>query len=137
MKILPEYYAQAYYDLISQTKNGIGKNKITTNFINLLNKNNAFKDSNKIVNSLESLINRKEGVVKAQLFSAYDIQDNIKLVKKVENLIKTKYSCQNVVFDFKINKDLISGIVIKTNNETINLSLKNQIINLKHKLKEI
>lgn len=136
-KISPAHYAQAYYELMNQAKSDSQREKITLDFIKTLSRNNVLKDCNLIISNLEEISDRKDGVVKAVIISAFEIQNNKKIISEIENLIKKQCDCKKVNFKFEVNKSLISGLVIKTKNETFDLSLKNQIINLKHKLKEI
>lgn len=137
MKIAPIHYAKAYFELMNQATDAKKRTKITNNFVKFLSKNNVLKNSNQIVANLKDLVNQTNQTIEAKIISAHDIKNDKKLITEIEKILKKHYDCKRVEFSFAIDENLISGVLIKTKNETINLSLKNQIINLKHKLKEI
>ena len=131
MKASAAQYAKTLYELAS------GKNKseidsITASFANLLAKNNRLKMAPAIIEKFGNIWNRENGILEAEVESAYPLNDEIS--GKITKEIKEKYGAKEVILNNKINKDIKGGIIIKIGDEVIDSSVKKQLKMLKQAL---
>ena len=131
MKASATQYAKTLYELAS------GKNKseidsIATSFAKLLAKNNRLKMTPAIIEKFGNIWNRANGILEADVESAYPLNDEIS--GKITKEIKEKYGAKEVILNNKINKDIKGGIIIKIRDEVIDGSVKKQLKMLKQAL---
>ena len=131
MKASAAQYAKTLYELAS------GKNKseidsIATSFAKLLAKNNRLKMTPAIIEKFGNIWNRENGILEADVESAYPLNDEIS--GKITKEIKEKYGAKEVILNNKINKDIKGGIIIKIGDEVIDRSVKKQLKMLKQAL---
>ena len=131
MKASAAQYAKTLYELAS------GKNKseidsIATSFAKLLAKNNRLKMTPAIIEKFGNIWNRENGILEADVESAYPLNDEIS--GKITKEIKEKYGAKEVILNNKINKDIKGGIIIKIGDEVIDGSVKKQLEMLKQAL---
>ena len=131
MKASATQYAKTLYELAS------GKNKseidgVVADFIKLLAKNNQLKMMSAIIEKFGNIWNRENGILEAEVESAYPLNDEIS--GKITKEIKEKYGAKEVILNNKINKDIKGGIIIKIGDEVIDSSVKKQLKMLKQAL---
>ena len=131
MKASAAQYAKTLYELAS------GKNKseidsIAASFAKLLAKNNRLKMAPAIIEKFGNIWNRENGILEAEVESAYPLNDEIS--GKITKEIKEKYGAKEVILNNKINKDIKGGIIIKIGDEVIDSSVKKQLKMLKQAL---
>jgi len=131
MKASAAQYAKTLYELAS------GKNKseidsIAASFAKLLAKNNRLKMAPAIIEKFGNIWNRENGILEADVESAYPLNDEIS--GKITKEIKEKYGAKEVILNNKINKDIKGGIIIKIGDEVIDRSVKKQLKMLKQAL---
>ena len=131
MKASAAQYAKTLYELAS------GKNKseidsIAASFAKLLAKNNLLKMAPAIIEKFGNIWNRENGILEADVESAYPLNDEIS--GKITKEIKEKYGAKEVILNNKINKDIKGGIIIKIGDEVIDSSVKKQLKMLKQAL---
>jgi len=131
MKASAAQYAKTLYELAS------GKNKseidsIAASFAKLLAKNNRLKMAPAIIEKFGNIWNRENGILEADVESAYPLNDEIS--GKITKEIKEKYGAKEVILNNKINKDIKGGIIIKIGDEVIDSSVKKQLKMLKQAL---
>ncbi len=88
-----------------------------------------------IVTSLEKIINKEEGVVKAKVLSARKLDHDIK-TKIIQDLEK-RYGAKKIILEEEINEKLLGGVKIEIGDEVIDLTLKNKINKLQEHLTRI
>ena len=131
MKASAAQYANTLYELAS------GKNKseidsIAASFAKLLAKNNRLKMAPAIIEKFGNIWNRENGILEADIESAYLLNDEIS--GKITKEIKEKYGAKEVILNNKINEDIKGGIIIKIGDEVIDGSIKKQLKMLKQTL---
>ena len=131
MKASAAQYAKTLYELAS------GKNKseidsIAAGFARLLAKNNRLKMAPAIIEKFGNIWNRENGILEADVESAYPLNDETS--GKITKEIKEKYGAKEVILNNKINKDIKGGIIIKIRDEVIDSSVKKQLKMLKQAL---
>ena len=131
MKASAAQYAKTLYELAS------GKNKseidsIAASFAKLLAKNSRLKMAPAIIEKFGNIWNRENGILEADVESAYPLNDEIS--GKITKEIKEKYGAKEVILNNKINKDIKGGIIIKIGDEVIDRSVKKQLKMLKQAL---
>ena len=131
MKASAAQYAKTLYELAS------GKDKseidsIAASFAKLLAKNNRLKMAPAIIEKFGNIWNRENGILEAEVESAYPLNDEIS--GKITKEIKEKYGAKEVILNNKINKDIKGGIIIKIGDEVIDGSVKKQLEMLKQAL---
>ena len=131
MKASAAQYAKTLYELAS------GKNKseidsIAASFAKLLAKNNRLKMAPAIIEKFGNIWNRENGILEADVESAYPLNDEAS--GKITKEIKEKYGAKEVILNNKINKDIKGGIIIKIGDEVIDGSVKKQLEMLKQAL---
>ena len=131
MKASAAQYAKTLYELAS------GKDKseidsIAASFAKLLAKNNRLKMAPAIIEKFGNIWNRENGILEADVESAYPLNDEIS--GKITKEIKEKYGAKEVILNNKINKDIKGGIIIKIGDEVIDGSVKKQLKMLKQAL---
>ena len=131
MKASAAQYAKTLYELAS------GKDKseidsIAASFAKLLAKNNRLKMAPAIIEKFGNIWNRENGILEADVESAYPLNDEIS--DKITKEIKEKYGAKEVILNNKINKDIKGGIIIKIGDEVTDSSVKKQLKMLKQAL---
>ena len=131
MKASAAQYAKTLYELAS------GKDKseidsIAASFAKLLAKNNRLKMAPAIIEKFGNIWNRENGILEADVESAYPLNDEAS--GKITKEIKEKYGAKEVILNNKINKDIKGGIIIKIGDEVTDSSVKKQLKMLKQAL---
>jgi F-type H+-transporting ATPase subunit delta len=131
MKLTNKKYAQALFESVDG-KNEKEINVVLKNFTDLLIKNNALAKINKIIEEFNAIWNKKNKIVKATITTAQEIDKSIS--QSLEDYIKKLSGAEKLEVENKINKDLISGTIIKYGDRILDNSLKTKINNLKIKM---
>jgi len=101
-------------------------------FLFVIIDHNRFSLFKEIYDEYESLILNDNNVVKAQVFSACELND--KLMNEVITALEFKYKDKKIEVENIINPELIGGLRVLVNNESVDLSLKNSLTKLKESL---
>lgn len=135
MKIKPKIYAKLLLESIDHPD----RKSLVANFWQLLQKNKQYKDLPKILDELENLFAKKNGLVIAY------IESGVELAKPEVESIKQRlldfsplrgeagWGDKSVIVKTKTNPSL-HGIIAKIGDQTIDLSIENKIQKLKAKL---
>lgn len=101
---------------------------LTVNFLSLLAENNRLNILDDILFSFKDDINKLQNIVPAVITSVIelDLEQKKKLVEKLQNKIKAE-----ITPEFRLDKAILGGLVIKINDTVIDLSIKKKIENLK------
>lgn len=121
MKYKAKKYAEALAGAI--TKPGADADKISKNFLKLLEKNGDMKKAKEILALAESLFIKKTGRRKVVVETAR------KMKAKQKDLVESLAHKGDIVEE-KINPDLLAGIKIIINDEQLDLSMQRKINNL-------
>jgi len=100
-------YAQALFELLENQGKEENKEKIITEFVNLLKRKKLLSKSKRILAKLEKIYNQKKGIVPVTLLSAYPLNEEEK--RRVKEIINQELPGQKVELKEKIDKNLKGG----------------------------
>lgn len=100
---------------------------LVINFLKLLTDKNKFSIFDDVLEAYNKLIDSIDNIKRISVTSAVTMPDDAKnrLKQKLEEKLKA-----NVVLDLNINKDIIAGLVIKIDDNIIDMSLKHKLEDL-------
>jgi F0F1-type ATP synthase delta subunit len=136
MKIKPKIYAKLLLESIDHPD----RQKLVANFWQLLQKNKQQKELPKILDELENLFAKKNGLIIA------NIESGVELAKPEVESIKQRlldssplrgeagWGGKTIIVKSKVNSSL-HGIIAKIGDQTIDLTLENKIGCLRKQLK--
>ena len=128
MKTSPKKYAKLLLELVHDKNEAEVKNFIDK-FVKLLAHKNELKNSQKIIKIFTELWNKKQNIIEVEITTARKI--NSDTTKHIEKFIKERTKAREIKLENKINKDLISGAIIKYGDRILDNSLKTKINDLK------
>jgi F0F1-type ATP synthase delta subunit len=123
MKIKPKIYAEM---LIKSIKDGNVKD-IAKKFWYMLQKNKQYRDLPNILDILEAESAKAEGKILAKVYSEQTLTEELE--KEISNKLKAKLN-QDILIK-NILKANVSGIIVKVDEQIIDLSLESKISNLR------
>ena len=107
-------------------------NELSSTFLKVLSKNKRFQKTVDIISQFKNINAQKRGDVLADITSAEKLsneqQDNIK--EQVRTILGDKLS-----LSYKVDKQIIGGLIIKVGSKMIDTSLSNKINKLKIAMK--
>ncbi len=131
MKITNKKYAQALFELVyNKDKKEI--DMVLNNFIDFLIKKNHLVKIDKIIKEFNKIWDKNNGIVNATIITAQELDQ--KTEQSLQNYIKKISAAQRLKLKKIINKDLISGVIIKYGDRILDESLKTKLDNLKIKM---
>lgn len=101
------------------------------NFLKLLVENSRFNIFNEVLSVYSDKLDELDNITKVKVVSAIEINDFIKarLIEKLEYKLSKK-----VVIDYRINPEIIAGLIIEVNDKTIDTSIKTKLNSIKKQL---
>ena len=123
-KISPKNIAEAIYDA-TEGKSGAKLDEALKNSIRVLEKKRMFWKSKEVLNALQEIIDKKEGIVRMKATTALKIGHTEQ--KKLENEIKEKYKAQSIVSEFFEKPELLGGIRVEVGDEILDATYKNKL----------
>lgn len=108
-------------------------NQTTLNFLLLVIDNKRFNLLSDIQNELIKIVNNEKGIVTAELFSAYELDNSVlnELKLKLENMYQGN---KKVTIEHKIEPDLIGGLKVKIDDLLFDGSIKGRLAELKRRI---
>lgn len=116
--------AQAIHES-SKGKSDEDLNFLIKNTIDLINKKRMLGQTDKILSTLEKIIDKEEGITRAKIYSRSKISNQ--KIKEVEEFIRKKYKSEKVILTNIENPKLLGGIKIEIENEILDATLSNKI----------
>jgi F-type H+-transporting ATPase subunit delta len=113
--------------LLERTK----PSKTTSNFLRILLRNGRLSDLTNINDKFVSVLEERSGSVVANVSSARELSDSQQKELKI-NL--EKITGKQIKLDFKVDPDLIGGVVTRIGSTIYDSSVKTQLENLKEEL---
>ena len=101
------------------------------NIMNLLADNKRLALLETVLYCYEKLYEQKNDIAKISIISATEVNSNLK--KRLENVL-TQKTGKNIIPEYQIKEDIISGIIIKINDTIIDLSLAKKIENMERQI---
>ena len=118
--------------------NGLSKkfnfNPILNKFLNFLVSKRRLFYLDKILKDFVSYCSLKRGELDAKLISAKELKDDE--VEKIKKDLFAKFGSK-INLDYKVDKDLISGLIIQVGSIMIDNSMKNKLKQIKSKMIEV
>lgn len=126
MKLRPKHYAISLYESLQ----GVSKKEIETilrNFVVLLYKNADIKFFNEIINEFTHYYNKVNNISDITVTTAFELsKDDMILVETIVKDILNK----NIASNFKQDKNVLGGFVVKSEDVRIDASVKGQLESL-------
>lgn len=123
--------AYAIYES-SKGKDEEALNEILNNTVLFLNKNYLINKKEELLLSLEKIIDKENGVIKANITSSSKIKE--KQRDNIINFLKKKYKDKQIILVEKEDSKLLGGIRIQIEDEVTDLTIKNQLNQLENYL---
>jgi F-type H+-transporting ATPase subunit delta len=105
--------------------------KTTSNFLRILLRNSRLTEISEINEKFASVLDERSGLVSAEVTSARSLSDAEK--SELQASI-AKMTGKQVNFNFKIDENIIGGVVTRVGSTIYDNSVKTQLENLKHQL---
>lgn len=124
MQYTSKQYSQALWEL-TEKKSPKERKVILDNFIKLLKKQKDFRKIDFIEKEFEGIYLAKKNLLKAEITSSYPLSKIS--IAKIKKFISSFFShkINLITLSYKINKDLIGGFQIKTEDNLIDASTQN------------
>lgn len=132
MKLSAKQYAKTLYE-ITKDKSQSEIDEIIDNFVKFLVSNNQTKMAEKIIDRFKEISNEKEEIVEAEVTSREKLGQD--LVDKLSSFVKEKYKAKKVIFDNKIDENILGGVIIRVKDEVLDGSVRHQLKNMETILK--
>ena len=110
----------------------IHSNKLTSNFIKTISRNRRFANLPNIINRFFNINSEKRGEVQANITSADELSETQKELfhERLRTILGDKIS-----LNYKVDKKIIGGLIIKVGSKMIDSSISNKISQLKIAMK--
>ena len=102
------------------------------NIVDYLIKKRMIPKAPEILRKLEELINKEEGIVKANII--YKKLPGNKIKEEIEETLRKRYKAKKILSTINEDKDMLGGVKIEVGDEVIDLTLKNKINQLQNYL---
>lgn len=119
-----KHIAQAIYES-AKNKSGAELESALANVVVFLAKKNLLSKTSEILKHLEHAQDTDQHILRAKILSKTPLSKDI--TDKLTETLKKKYAVRDVILKPKEDLSLIGGIRIETNDEVIDLSLKNKL----------
>src|SRR3989344_2313080 len=128
-KISSKTIAEAIYEA-AKGKSGSDLTTVLLRSAQLLKDKRMLGKSKDILNALQSIIEKKTGVLRMKVTTAKRMESEE--IKKLENEIKEKYQVQTVVSEFFEKPELLGGARIEVLDEVLDTTYKNKLRKLEN-----
>jgi F-type H+-transporting ATPase subunit delta len=125
-KLLPSQYAKILFSLT----NAVPKDKldeVIKEFFLFLKEERVLSKAKYIIREFEKFSKKQEGITELEIISSQELKK-----EEIDKIVKVFTKKAEV--KTKVNKDLIGGIIIKTDNMILDASVKTQLNKLKQHL---
>lgn len=130
-KISIKNLAEALYES-SLGKEGADLDSILKKSVIFMRDKNLIGKKKEILESLEQIINKKEGIIKAKITTSEKLKTEVH--KEIEDFIKKKYKAKEVHIEVIENPKILGGIKIEIGDDIIDTTLLNKIHQLQNYL---
>lgn len=130
-KISTKTVAEAIYSS-AKNKTGAELEHALQNAVEFLAKKNLIGKASEILACIERISDAEQNILRAKILSKAPLTKI--LTDKVENLLKARYKTKTPALQWKEDKSLVGGVRIETENEVLDLSLKNKLNQLQNYL---
>lgn len=123
-KISTKQIAEAIYSS-AKNKGGAELDHVLKNAVDFLAKKNLLSKSPEILRHLEHISDAETNTLRAKVLSKNPLTK--KMSDQVENFLKKRYETKTPALQWQEDKTLIGGMRIETEDEILDLSLKNKL----------
>lgn len=119
-------------DQVLKDKAGAEYSQAQKNVVQFLARRRLFSQAPQILSRLEKIMDERQGVLRARLASARTLSTASR--GKLEQFLKRHYRAKKIVFDAKIEEELLGGVRVEVGDEVLDLTLRQKIKKLKEHL---
>lgn len=132
MKVSPKQYAESLFESV-QGKGDKEVKNILNEFVKVLIVNNHTSHLDRILDHFNTLWNRGNGIVEAEIKTANKLDDSV--IKILKDYVGELSEAKNIVMTEVVDKELLGGFVIKYEGKIVDNSLKTKLQSFKNNLK--
>lgn len=127
MKFSAKQYAQTLHDSLSESKPP-DTDKILDNFVTVLVENNQIRLFDEIADEFMKIDLDRKGIKLAEVSSAkpLSLANEQKIIEQLNHLVSSKVQLKK-----QIDENLLGGVVIRLDDKLIDISVKNELSQLK------
>ena len=130
----PLFKQNDHVEMLNDLSKKFNFNPILNKFLNFLVSKRRLFYLDKILKDFVSYCSFKRGEVYAKLTSSKELKDDE--VEKIKKELFAKFGSK-INLDYKVDKDLISGLIIQVGSIMIDNSMKNKLKQIKSKMIEV
>ena len=130
----PLFKQNDHVEMLNDLSKKFNFNPILNKFLNFLVSKRRLFYLDKILKDFVSYCSFNRGEVDAKLISAKELKDDE--VEKIKKDLFAKFGSK-INLDYKVDKDLISGLIIQVGSIMIDNSMKNKLKQIKSKMIEV
>ncbi|MBI4363524.1 MAG: ATP synthase F1 subunit delta [Candidatus Doudnabacteria bacterium] len=130
MKFSAKQYAQTLHDSLSESKPP-DTDKILDNFVTVLVENNQIRLFDEIADEFMKIDLDRKGIKLAEVSSAkpLSLANEQKIIEQLNHLVSSKVQLKK-----QIDENLLGGVVIRLDDKLIDISVKNELKQLRSEL---
>jgi ATP synthase F1 delta subunit len=123
--------AHAIY-LATKGETGASLDSRIKDVVKFLDRKRLMSKAGAILESLEKIINKEEGRLEVQVWSAQKLEPTT--IHDLKHFIQERYGAKDIILKEKVDESLVGGMKIEVNDEVIDLTMKNKITKLQEYL---
>ena len=105
--------------------------KITLDFLFVLTDAGRIDILDEVLNQFSYRYNEENNIIKPEIISAVELTDEQKL--RITQKLEKKFD-KKIMPEYKVNSDIIGGLIVEIDDKTIDCSLKTKFYNMKQQL---
>lgn len=113
-------YARALYEAAEDQKKPEVK-KLVENFLKLLQEKNQLSRITEIISEIETIDDKEHYRLRAEVTSAIRLDEST--VKKLEKFLHKRTGAKEIIWEKKIDKQVLGGVILKFQDTVLDLSL--------------
>ena len=120
MRTTISQYAQAFHE-IAQDTSVSESHRIAELLFAFLKRKRDDKKLSRIIQKMQVLQDRKDGVVRVSATTAFTVQNELK--KEIETFAQELFASDSVILEMHTDAKLLGGVVLRTENQMIDTSV--------------
>ena len=132
MKTTPLQYAQALWELSQEKTDNLDPHKIMEEFVEMLRRRGDTKKLARILQKLEQLEDASTDTKHVSITTAFPV--NAELTKELEAFAQKTFESRAVKVEMRTDSTLLGGVVMKTDNHLVDVSVAGKIRSLRKTL---
>lgn len=119
--------AESIYSL-THDKSGKELKESLEKVVAFLHRKRLISQSERILETLQKIINKKARIVEVGIKSASEISNHTK--KELKEILAKKYHAEEIILKEVVDKSLLGGLKVEVNDEVIDLTLRSKVSKL-------